>query len=115
MWLRRNNGENISANIEKFLVEKGIRSETSNPYKSWQNGTAERIQTILSISRTVMNASGLIGRFWFHATMYSSHIHNIQYSNSLHTSPHVLMFDEKPSVVQYQMFGVEAWLYRRAE
>ena len=104
---------NISDVIEKRLVQLGIRSETSNSYEPWQNGDAERaIGTLSGIARTVMLASGLVGRFWFSGFCYATVVHNITYSEVHKSSPHVLMHGEKPDISHHQQFGCEAFLYR---
>ena len=74
LCLRRDRASvNISADFEKQLVRLGIRSETSNAYEPWQNGDAERaIGTLSGTARTVMLASGLLGRFWFSAFSYAA-------------------------------------------
>ena len=42
--VRRNNASvNVSAEVMAWLDKHQIRSETSNPYEPWQNGTAERM------------------------------------------------------------------------
>ena len=117
LWVRRDNaGENISQQVEQFLRRHSIKSETSNPYEPWQNGTAERaIQTILRTARTVIVSSGLLGRFWLHACHYSNAIHNLQHCARLKTSPYVSMHQEKPDVSDFQIFGVECWLYRQPD
>ena len=97
---------NISAAFEHKLVRLGIRSETSNSYEPWQNGDAERaIGTLSGIARTVMLASGLVGRFWFSGFCYAAVVHNITYSSRLKSSPHLLMYGEKPYISNHQQFG----------
>ena len=102
--------------MEQRLVRLGIRSETSNAYEPWQNGNAERaIQTLSKTARTVMLASGLVGRFWFHAFSYSAVVHNVMYSSQLQSSPHLIMHDVKPDLSNHQQFRVEAYLHRRPD
>ena len=104
---------NISDAFEKKLVQLVIRSETSNSYEPWQNGDAERaIGTLSGIARTVMLASGLVGRFWFSGFSYASVVHNITFSEARTSSQHVLMYGEKPDTSNHQQFGCEAFLYR---
>ena len=99
-----------------WLDKRQIRSETSNPYEPWQNGTAERmIQTLSATARTVLLSSGLPKCFWFHAMQYAAHIHNIQFSATIESSPYVLMHGFKPDVSGCRQFGVEAWLFVRPE
>ena len=41
--VRRDNASvNVSQKVQDFLLQHGIRSETSNPYEPWQNDRAER-------------------------------------------------------------------------
>jgi hypothetical protein len=59
--------------------------------------------------------SGLTGRFWFLALQYATHIHNLQYSAVLDSSPYLLMHGLKPDVSGNQRFGVEAWIFVRPD
>ena len=115
--VRRDNASvNVSKELMTILDQRGIRSETSNPYEAWQNGKPERMfQTVTSTARTVLLTSGLDGRFWLHAFQYAVRIHNIQYSRILKTSPYVAMHGVKPDISDDQQFGVEAWMYIRPE
>ena len=115
--VRRDNASvNVSAAVMEWLLKRQIRSETSNPYEPWQNGTAERIlQTLFATARTVLVSSGLDGRFWYLAMQYATRIHNIQFSASLASTPYVLMHGCKPDVSGDRQFGVEAWLYVQPE
>lgn len=117
LWFRRDNAaENVSEKLEEFLLKEQVRSETSNPYESWQNGSAERsIQTVLVDARTLMNASGLVGQWWYHACQHAVHNRNMLYSPTIKTSPWILMLGQKPDLNDFQMFGVECWLYKREE
>ena len=64
LWVRRDNASvNVSKKVELILLKRNIRSETSNPYEPWQNGTSERmIQTVVGTARTVMLSSGLVAK-----------------------------------------------------
>jgi hypothetical protein len=107
---------NISAALEKRLVQLSIRSETSNSYEPWQNNDAERaIQTLSGTARTVMQASGLLGRFWFSAFCYAAVVHNVTFSVDRKSSPYLLMHGVKPDISNHQQFGVEGWIYRRED
>ena len=64
---------------------------------------------------TVMLASGLLGRFWFSAFSYAAVVHNVTFSVARLTSPHLLMYGEKPDITNHQQFGVEGWIYRRED
>ena len=62
-----------------------------------------------------MLASGLLGRFWFSAFSYAAVVHNVTFSVARLTSPHLLMYGEKPDITNHQQFGVEGWIYRRED
>ena len=62
-----------------------------------------------------MLSSGLLGRFWFSALSYATVVHNITYAVARNTSPHLLLYGEKPDISNHQQFGVEGWIYRREE
>ena len=115
--IRRDNaGENMSTALKTWLVENGIRSESSTAYEPWQNGRAEvQIRVLCNIARTNMIASGLTGKFWARAIFYAADISNIQYRADLKMSPHQAMFGVKPDVSKCQPFGTECWLYVRAD
>ncbi len=68
----------------------------------WQ---AERIiQTLNATARAVMLDGGLAGRFWFLALQYATHIHNLQSSAVMDSSPYLLMHGIKPDVSGNQRF-----------
>jgi hypothetical protein len=115
--IRRDNaGENMSADLKKWLTDNGIRSESSTPFEPWQNGRAEvQIRVLCNLARTNMIASGLTGKFWARAIFYAADILNIQYRADLKMSPHECLFGTKPDVSKCQPFGVECWLYVREE
>ena len=115
--LRRDNaGENMSSAVKNWLLEQGIKSENSTAHEPWQNGRAEvQIRVLCNIARTNMIASGLTGKFWARAIFYAADISNIQYRADLKMSPHQAIFGVKPDVSKCQPFGVECWLYVRAD
>ncbi len=72
-------------------------------------------RTLETIARTVLLASGMDNRWWYHAILYANTIHNVQYSRVTKSSPHLMMFNENPDVSGFQKFGGEAWLHRRVD
>ena len=113
---RDNAGENFSAAVQKWMTENGIKSSSSTPHEPWQNARAEvQIRVLCNIARTNMIASGLTGKFWARAIFYAADILNIQYRTDLKMSPHQKLFGSQPDVSKCQPFGVECWLYVRAE
>jgi hypothetical protein len=57
------------------------------------------------ITSTVLLASVIDKRWWHHAILYATTIHNVQYSRVTKSSPHLMMFNEKPDVSGLQQFG----------
>ena len=107
---------NVSRRATSFRVARGIRTETICPSESHQAGTAERMnRTLVTGARTVLLASGLERCWWHHALMYQTFLQNIKYSSLTKSSPHLLMLGSKPDVSNFQEFGVEGWLHRRAD
>ena len=102
----------MSTALKNWLIEKGIRSESSTPFEPWQNGRAEvQIRVLCNIARANMIASGLTGKFWARAIFYAADISNLQYRSDLKMSPHQSLFGTKPDVSKCQTFSVECWLY----
>jgi hypothetical protein len=113
---RDNAGENISADLKKWLIDNGIRSEPSTPFEPWQNGRSEvQIRVVCNLARTNMIACGLTGKLWALAIFYAADILNIQYRADLKMCPHECLFRTKPNVSKCQPLGVECWLYVRQE
>jgi len=77
--LRCDNAEkNSSEQLKNWLIEKGVRLETSTPFEPWQNGRAEvHIRHLMNIARTSLSASGLGGQFWARAVSYANYISNV--------------------------------------
>jgi hypothetical protein len=89
--------------------------EASCPYESNQMGTAECMNhTLETIASTVFLAEGM-DKHWHHATLYANTTHNIQYSRVTKSSPHMLMYNEKPDISGFQQFGCEGWLHQRVD
>ena len=113
---RDNAGENFSAAAVKWMTDNGIQSSSSTPHEPWQNGRAEvQIRVLCNIARTNMIASGLTGKFWARAIFYAADISNIQYRPDLKMSPFESLYGTKPDVSKCQPFGIECWLYVRAD
>lgn len=70
-------GEYELASFEKWLDEKGIRHERSNPYEPEQNGVAEHLnRTLGDMARTMLADSGLPKLFWNFAYLAACFLHN---------------------------------------
>ena len=115
-FVRRDNASvNVSKRVMDLLDNLGIQSQTSCPYQPYMNWTAESaVKVLTTMARCVINATGVPKNVWTYAVRYAAQIHNWQYAENLGTSPHVLMFGEKPDLSTHRAFGVECWMYNIA-
>ncbi len=111
-----NAGENTSDIMRSWLVDNGIRLETSTPHEPWQNGRVEaHIGHLSNIARTIMISSGLKGAFWARAFSYANDVSNVQPRASMSMTPFEAVHARKPNLTNFQPFGVECWIYVRAD
>ena len=69
--------EFLNAELQNFLVENGIRQQTSAPYTPQQNGYAERYNmTMLEKVRAVLSDCGLDKSFWNFAVEHCVFVRN---------------------------------------
>ena len=85
--LRSDNAkEYFTADMTKFLVEKGIglQQKSTSPYSPHQNGAAERYwRTINDMARTMLDAAHLPVMFWGRAVATSVFLRNRLSTSSL--------------------------------
>jgi len=111
-----NAGENTSDVMRAWLIEHGIRFETSTPHEPWQNGRVEvHIRHLANIARTIMISSGLKGAFWARAFSYANDVSNVQPRASMTMSPYEAVHGRKPNLAHFHPFGVECWIYVRED
>jgi transposase InsO family protein len=73
-----NGGEFLDAEIREWLTEREIKHTTSAAHTPEHNGVAERaIQTIVSMTRCLLIASGLLQQFWTEAVWMAVIIYNM--------------------------------------
>jgi transposase InsO family protein len=71
-------GKFLDAEIHEWLTERGIKHTTSAAHTPEHNGVAERaIQTIVSMARCLLIASGLPQQFWAEAVWMAIIIYNM--------------------------------------
>jgi hypothetical protein len=73
-----NGGEFLGAEIREWLTKRGIKHTTSAAHTLEHNGVAKRaIQTIVSIARCLLIASGLLQQFWAEVVRMAVIIYNM--------------------------------------
>jgi hypothetical protein len=102
-----NGGEFTSINFNKFCQEQGIRRELSCAYTPQQNGVAERkIRHLVETCRSWLYAKNLPKALWAEGMACAAYVINrVPLSPINMKSPYELMFEEKPSVKHFKVFG----------
>lgn len=98
-----------------FLESKGIVHQFSCPYTFQQNGLAERKnQHLIETTITLLTATSLPGRFWFHFITHVAYLINRMPSVQLNNhSPYFKFFGKHPEISTLRVFGTAIFPYTR--
>ena len=104
-------------NFENFLIDNGIKHETSVPRCPEQNGTAERLnRTLLESVKALLADSGLEKKFWAEALNTANYLRNRSATSSLGIfTPFEVYKGFKPNVGHLRRFGCTAYVHIRKE
>ncbi len=73
--MRDNGGENSSKEIKQLFTSKGVQNYFSTAFEPWQDVLAEAaIKSLLMLTRTIMQESGMADRFWFCAMTFAKRL-----------------------------------------
>ncbi|GKV52289.1 hypothetical protein SLEP1_g58877 [Rubroshorea leprosula] len=102
-----NGGEFTSDAFNSFCRSEGIRRELSCAYTPQQNGVAERkIRHLAETCRSWLHAKNLPKELWAEGMKCAAYVINrVPLSPINMKSPYELMFDEKPNVRHFRIFG----------
>ncbi len=107
-----NGGEFISKQYEDLLLSKGIKHETTGPYRPHQNGTAERgFRTLFEMARCMLIDSGAPKYLWSYAIMASVYIRNRCFQQRTGQTPYFLLTGCKPNLKKMNIFGTVCYGY----
>lgn len=112
--VRRDCGtEILNEALENYLIEQGIKHETSTPYCPEQNGYVERhMRTVTEAALSMIHDAGLAHSFWGKAVSYAVHIQNRIVAKHLNDiTPHQAFTGSKPSLSHIRIFGTKAFMY----
>lgn len=113
--LRFDNGrEYVNANLDNYIVSRGIVKENTAPYTPEQNGRSERDnRTIVESARTMLHAKALPLSLWAEATSTAVYIINRTGSSSVKNgaTPYELWMGRKPNLEHMKIFGSEAYMH----
>jgi hypothetical protein len=101
-----NGGEFLGGGIQKWLTGLGIKHTTSAAYTPEHNGIAERaLQTIVSMARCLLIASGLPLRFWAEAVRMAIIVYNmVPGAANNHVAPQYVWNKSIPDVSRLRTF-----------
>lgn len=112
--LRSDNGtEYINSNMNKFLVESGIRHQKSVPYTPEQNGKSERdMRTIVEAARTMMHSKNMNENLWAEAVNTAVYVLNHTGTSTIEgKTPYELWFNKQPNVNNFKVFGIDVYIH----
>lgn len=106
-----NGGEYVNRNFEKYLIEEGIQRELTTPYTPQQNGVAERLnQTLLNITRCLMEESGADDDLWGEALLTANYIRNRRTTTSNNgKTPYGTWTNRNTGIKHMKAFGCRCW------
>ena len=104
---RTDNGtEYMNISTARWILQKGIRHETSCTYTPEQNGMAERAnRTIMEMVRCMLYSSDAPLWLWAEAAKYAAYIRNRIPSTQELMTPFEKMYQRKPDVSNIRIFG----------
>ncbi|KAF7493789.1 Copia protein [Sarcoptes scabiei] len=93
--------------FRKYCSEKGIEMLATSAYCPEQNGISERKnQSIMSMTRCLLNEKNLPKILWPYAIAYASFLQNRIPSNAIQgKSPYEVFFNRKPNLQKIRVFG----------
>ena len=108
-----NGGEYISDEFIRFLKDRGIVHETTNPHTPQQNGVAERAnRTLMETVRYLLHQANVPLRFWAEALSVATHLKNRSPTSCFGgETPHQRWWGEKPDVSNLKVFGCIAYVH----
>ncbi len=108
-----NGGEYIGKIFESWLLENGIRHETTVTYTPEQNGVAERInRTILESARSMMHFASLPLSLWAEACNTAVYLLNRAATKSVDgKTPFEIWKGMKPNLSHIRVFGSTLYVH----
>ena len=97
-----NSTEYQSNQMEKFIKDRGIVIEASNPYTPQQNGKAERMnRTLVEMARCMIKNANLSKKYWPYAVMAAAFVRNRLPTSSIDTktTPEELFTGNRPEYI----------------
>eukprot|EP00794_Sanderia_malayensis_P006404 gene6404-biopygen4733 len=112
-----NGGEYISAALQQFCSNHGIRREFTIPMNPQQNGVSERMnRTLMESTRCMLHHAELPIMFWAEALNTAVYLRNRSPTVVLDgVTPYERLFGKKPAVGNLKTFGCKAFVHIPSE
>jgi len=102
--------EYVTDNLKSWYENKGIMSEMTAPYKSQQNGKAERVnRSLMKRVRAALLDAGAEEELWAEALATVVHVLNRSRKARLDVTPLEALTGRCPNVVGFRVWGSRAW------
>ena len=102
--------EYVTNDLKEWYEDKGITSEMTAPYKSQQNGKAERVnRTLMERVRAALLDAGAEEDLWAEALASVVHVLNRSPKAGLDVTPLEALTGRRPNVAGFRVWGSRAW------
>jgi len=99
----------VTNDLEAWYEDKGITSEMTAPYKSQENGKAERInRTLMERVRDALLDAGAEEDLWDEAFAYVVHVLNRSFKTGLDVTPLKALAGRRSNVAGFRIWGSRA-------
>jgi len=100
----------VTNDLQAWYEDKGITSEMTAPYKSQQNGKAERVsRTLMKRVRAALLNSGAEEELWAEALASVVHVLNRSPKAGRDVTPLDGLKGRRPNVAKFRVWGSRAW------
>ena len=110
--IRVNAGELKSADLNTYMESVDVKNYFSVAYEQYQNGPAESsINSLVTLNRTQIVESGLMGKFWYRALVNAKDTRNVTHHDRIKTTPHYFIHREPKNLSKFRAFECRTYPY----
>jgi hypothetical protein len=107
-----NGGEFTSVEFKSYCADRGVERQHTAPYTPQQNGVVKRRnQTVITMARSLLKASGMPATFWGEAVATAVYILNRAPTKAVDgMTPYEAWHGHRPDVHRFRTFGCVAFI-----